>query len=84
MNNILIFREVVGVERGPLILANTIEELLQRKLSGSGLEIQEYGHRESVTLTTWHPQSEKVVTNSADKRRSLADLGHGVSIFFST
>jgi hypothetical protein len=27
-----IFREVVGLERGPLSLVSTIEELLQRKL----------------------------------------------------
>jgi hypothetical protein len=38
-----IFREVVGLERGPLSLVSTIEELLGRKSSGSGLEIREYG-----------------------------------------
>jgi hypothetical protein len=38
-----IFREVVGLERGPLSLVSTIEELLERKSSGSGLEIREYG-----------------------------------------
>jgi hypothetical protein len=32
-----IFWEVVGLERGPLILVSTIEELLGRKNSGSGL-----------------------------------------------
>jgi hypothetical protein len=31
--------------RGPLSLVNTIEELLGRKSSSSGLEIQEYGRR---------------------------------------
>jgi hypothetical protein len=30
--------EVVGLERGPLILVSTTEELLGRKGSGSGLE----------------------------------------------
>jgi hypothetical protein len=41
----LIFWEVVGLERGPLSLVSTIEEVLERKSSGSGLEIREYGHR---------------------------------------
>jgi hypothetical protein len=33
----------VGVERGPLSLVSTTEELLGRISSGSGLEIREYG-----------------------------------------
>jgi hypothetical protein len=33
----------VGLERGPLSLVSTIEELLERNSSGSGLEIREYG-----------------------------------------
>jgi hypothetical protein len=37
-----IFWEVVGLERGPLSLASTIEELLGRNSSGSGLENREY------------------------------------------
>jgi hypothetical protein len=35
--------EVVGLERGPLSLVSAIEELLERKSSGSGLESREYG-----------------------------------------
>jgi hypothetical protein len=46
-----ISREVVGLERGPLSLVSTTEELLARKSSGSGLENREYGRRD-VTLTT--------------------------------
>jgi hypothetical protein len=38
-----IFLEVVGLERGPLSLVSKIEKLLERKSSGSGLEIREYG-----------------------------------------
>jgi hypothetical protein len=41
-----IFREVVGLERGPLSLVSTIEELLEKIVSGSCLEIREYGSRD--------------------------------------
>jgi hypothetical protein len=37
------FWEVVGLERGPLNLVSTIEGILGRKSSGSGLESKEYG-----------------------------------------
>jgi hypothetical protein len=36
----------VGLERGPLSLVSTIEELLERKSSGSGLDTREYGRRD--------------------------------------
>jgi hypothetical protein len=37
----------VGLERGPLSLRTTIEELLERKKSsGSDLESREYGRRD--------------------------------------
>jgi hypothetical protein len=36
----------VGLERGPLILVSKIEELLERKSSGSGLENRDYGRRD--------------------------------------
>jgi hypothetical protein len=41
-----IFWEAVGLERGPLNLVSTIEELLERKSSRSGLENREYGRRD--------------------------------------
>jgi hypothetical protein len=41
-----IFREVVGLERGPLGLVSKIEELLGRKSSGSCLGSREYGLRD--------------------------------------
>jgi hypothetical protein len=41
-----IFCEVIGLEQDPLSLVSAIEELLERKRSGSGLEIREYCHRD--------------------------------------
>jgi hypothetical protein len=45
-----IFWEIMGLERGPLSLVNTNEELLERKNCGSGLGSREYGRR-NVPLT---------------------------------
>jgi hypothetical protein len=36
----------MGLERGPLSLVSTIEELLERKSSGSGQEKRAYGLRD--------------------------------------
>jgi hypothetical protein len=63
-----IFWEVRGLERGPLSLMITIEELLDWKSSVSGLENRDWRSWEFVALTTQHPLPAKVVTN---KRRSL-------------
>jgi hypothetical protein len=41
-----IFREEVYLERGPLSLTSTIEELLGRESSCLGLEGREYGRRD--------------------------------------
>jgi hypothetical protein len=74
------FLEVVGVIRGPLSLASTTEDLLERKSSGSGLESREYG---SVDPLRW-PLSAKIGINFTDNQRSfgryssLADWGHAV------
>jgi hypothetical protein len=42
------FSEMVGLERGPLSLASTVEELLERKGSGSGLENRDCGRRDTL------------------------------------
>jgi hypothetical protein len=71
------------MELGSLRIMSTIEELHERKSSGSGLENRDYGHRESTALITRHPAIRKDIgTNSADKRlslgryTSLGDSGH--------
>jgi hypothetical protein len=53
-----IFWDVVGLERGPLSLVSTTEELLERKSSGSCLESREYGRRDPSRLPrgTLYPQ----------------------------
>jgi hypothetical protein len=59
-----IFWDVVGLQRGPLSLVNTLEELLRRKSSGSGLENREYGRKGSVKLSTWHKMAPTSLTSS--------------------
>jgi hypothetical protein len=53
----------VGLERGPLSLVITTEELLERKISLSGLESREYGRRD-VTIATQHPHLKKLTLTS--------------------
>jgi hypothetical protein len=57
-----IFWEVVDLERGPLSLVSTIEELLGRKSSVSALERREYGTREPSPWPRGTPQSPNVGT----------------------
>jgi hypothetical protein len=53
-----IFWEVVGLERGPLSLVSTIEELLGRNSSRSSLETREYGRGDPLRWPrdTLYPQ----------------------------
>jgi hypothetical protein len=75
-----ILSEAVGLERGPLSLVSTIEELLGRKSSGS--EITAGGDPPRWLRDT--PKSANVSTNFADKwwllgrYNLLAESGHGV------
>jgi hypothetical protein len=76
----------VGLERGPLSLVTTIEELLERKSSDFGPDNRDYGLGDPPCLLRHTPLSAKDGTDFADKRRSLglysslADSGHGVII----
>jgi hypothetical protein len=74
------FWEVMGLERGPLSLVSTIEELLGRNSKGSGLENREYGRRDpsrwprdnpsprklSLTLLTSGGRSVSIVSSRTD------------------
>jgi hypothetical protein len=71
-----IFWEVVGLEQGPLSLVNTIEELLERKSSGSGLDNREYGR----AGYTKHVYPQKLALTSLGLYTSLAGQSHGVII----
>jgi hypothetical protein len=67
-----IFWEVVGLERGPLVI--TSEELLERKSRGSGLENRHYGRRNPPSWLRYTPLTTNVGTNLADKQWSLCQF----------
>jgi hypothetical protein len=70
-----IFWEVVGLERGPLSLVSTTEELLGRKRSGSGLENRDYGRRDTSRWPrdTLYPQK-LALTSTTSGDRSVCTL----------
>jgi hypothetical protein len=65
-----IFREVVGLERGPLSLVSTVEELLGRNSSGSGLERRKYGRRDPWwwTCNTLYPHKLALISPTSGGR----------------
>jgi hypothetical protein len=73
------FREVVGLERGPLSLLSIIEQK-KYQLRSRKARIRPWG---SAKVSSWRLLYAKVDTNYSDKRRSfgryssLEDLGHG-------
>jgi hypothetical protein len=54
----------MGLERGPLSLVSTIEELLGRNCSGSGLESQEYDPRDPLRRQRNTPSLQKLALTS--------------------
>jgi hypothetical protein len=68
-------KKIVGLERGPLSLVSTTEELLGSNSSDSGLESREYGlgirHADHVAPSICNNNKKKVGTNFADKWRSV-------------
>jgi hypothetical protein len=57
----LIFWAVVGLERGPLSLVSTTEELLERKSSGFSLESRDYGCKDPMRWLLDTPLSVKTL-----------------------
>jgi hypothetical protein len=84
-------QKLVGLERGPLSLVKTTEELLGRNSSGSGLETREYGRGDSSRWprATLYPQKKLALTSltsggrSVGRYSSLADSGHGVQFSYN-
>jgi hypothetical protein len=60
----------VGLERGPLSLVSTIEELLEKKSNGSCLERREYGRRDPSRwpLSTLYQQKLAITSPTSDGR----------------
>jgi hypothetical protein len=60
----------VGLERGPLSLVSTIEEILGRNRSGSGLENREYGRGDPLCRPhdTLYPQKLALTTATSGGR----------------
>jgi hypothetical protein len=61
----------VSLERGPLSLVSTNEELLERKSSDSCLENREYGHRDRADHATPSIRESWPLTSTTSSGRSV-------------
>jgi hypothetical protein len=83
-------KNAVDLERGPLSLVSTTEEILDRKVACSCLEKWEYGRRDPSRWPHGTPYTKKVVNHFADRRRSLgrysslADSDHWVLLYVTS
>jgi hypothetical protein len=64
----------VGLEQDPLSLVSTIEELLERKSFGSGLESREYGSRDPSRLPRGTLYSQKLALTSPTRGGRSVDI----------
>jgi hypothetical protein len=76
----------VALERGPLSLVSTIEELLERKSSGSGLEKREYDRGDP--RDTLYPQKSALTSPTSGGRsvgivRSRTEFSRVIQFKFS-
>jgi hypothetical protein len=55
----------MGLERDPLSLTSRIQELIERKNSGSGLENQDYGHMCVFVCTYTYTRARFCTDNAA-------------------
>jgi hypothetical protein len=67
-------KKVLGLERGPLSLVSTSEELFERKSSGSGLEIREYGRRDPSRWPRSILYSQKLALSSSTSNGRLVGI----------
>jgi hypothetical protein len=74
----------VGLERGPLGLVSTTEELLGRNISGSGLESREYGRR-NHHVAPLYPQKSALtsMTNGGRSAGIVRSLTQATEFFIS-
>jgi hypothetical protein len=66
----------VDLERGPLSLVSTTEELLERKSNGSGLESQEYGHGDPLCWPRDALYQKKLALSSPTSRSRSVGIAH--------
>jgi hypothetical protein len=66
----------VGLEQGPLTLMSTIEELLGRNSSGSGLENREYGRGDPLCRPRDTLYLQKLAPSSPTSGRRLVSIVH--------
>jgi hypothetical protein len=73
-----IFWEVVGLERGPLSLVSTTEEVLGRESSGSGLQSRKYGRRDPWRWPSGTLYSQKLALTSPTRGGGSVDIALGL------